>query len=496
MKRNIILCFVFVLASFLFAEGLENALVNAVNNEDYDAVVSLLNSGANPNGDISNPHLITPLGLACNKGNINIVRILLKNGADPNYKPKDNSSPYLFTVFGRQKAEIMQLLIDYGLKVNYVEPGQDHYAFGVVTLGHPKTLRVLIDAGLNINIKNKEGYTLTEWAKKTGHKECIDLLERKPFEESSDEEVILTNYDKLYYHMTHSINDNSENTIYTSESIFISKGTLKVITQGPYYSMKRYLVQFNTLSYSFPFIIEIGINENLNVNYDRYINQDLRICLSGYGTYIDNGIEIKTYKFCIDTRKVKKNLIEQNENLKKSNHIETPTSIETETNISNNKADSKNLLNRDYINFSILGGVSLNAIPVVDLNLKLLINKYMFIVIQGGTTAVNNVSQKISSKSMLSERTIGFGGYVKPIKAYKMNIFGYVSGGLVHNELKGGYIKNGIYTDSSFYFMLRACAGIDFPISQNFTMSVQDCFDYLFNLGFTDSINAGITIKI
>ena len=44
--------------------------------------------------------------------------------------------------------------------------------------------------------------------------------------------------------------------------------------------------------------------------------------------------------------------------------------------------------------------------------------------------------------------------------------------------------------------MLRACAGIDFPISQNFTMSVQDCFDYLFNLGFTDSINAGITIKI
>ena len=113
--KKIISCFLFLLTTFLFAENLENSLINAVNNEDYETVVSLLKLGANPNGDMAAPLVISPLGLACNKGNINIVRILLKNGANPNYKPKENSSPYFYTVMGAQQAEIMQLPIDYGL---------------------------------------------------------------------------------------------------------------------------------------------------------------------------------------------------------------------------------------------------------------------------------------------------------------------------------------------------------------------------------------------
>lgn len=152
--------------------------------------------------------------------------------------------------------------------------------------------------------------------------------------------------------------------------------------------------------------------------------------------------------------------------------------------------------NRDYLNFSLLGGISLQMKPMIDLNIKILLNPYIFIVLQGGVTPVSSESLRISSMPMLPEGTIGFGGCIKPIKAYKMNIFGYAAAGFAYAKLSGGYIKDGKYTDFSFYQMLRACIGLDFPINSWFAISVQDCFDYLINLDFSNSVSAGLTLKL
>ena len=167
--------------------------------------------------------------------------------------------------------------------------------------------------------------------------------------------------------------------------------------------------------------------------------------------------------------------------------------LQEEINVSEKKDNEPE---RDFINISILGGTSLQLKPIIDLNLKILINKYMYVVIQGGGTPVNSASSKILSNSIIPQGTIGFGGCIRPIKTYKMNIFGYASAGLASGTIKGGYIKDGKYTDTSLYPMIRACAGIDFPISNYFAISAQNCFDYLFNIGFTDSISAGITLKL
>ena len=493
--RKVLFGIIFLFSTFAFAESLENALINAVNNDDYNSVISLLNSGANPDGDLANPNAITPLGLACNKGNINIVSLLLKNGANPNYKPANNSSPFFYTVMGPQKPEIMKMLIDYGLNINKVEPGQDHYAFTVITLGHSKTLQILIDAGLNKNIRDKEGYSLLEWAKKVGRKDCIDILNQTPLNQSSNEEVTLVSYDKLYYQVTHNINDNSVSTIYLNESIFIPKGILKVVAQAPYYSVQRYLVQFDTHYYSGPFLIEVEQSQSLNITYNGFINQDLRLALIGYGTYSDNDIEKQTYRFKIDNREIQKNLIKQNisTDTREQNESKTTDFNDEPQNIETNETTT---IRRDYINLSILGGISFSKTPILDLNLKFLISNHIFIVLQGGATPANNACEKISSMNMLPEGTIGIGGYIKPIKTYQMNIFGYASAGFAKIELKGGYIRDGKYTDSSFYPMLRGCIGFDFPINNWCAISIQNCFDYLFNLGFTDSVSAGLTIQI
>ena len=170
---------------------------------------------------------------------------------------------------------------------------------------------------------------------------------------------------------------------------------------------------------------------------------------------------------------------------------ETVTSQEETSVTTTEKKKTKN----NITSLSLMGGISLQLKPILDLNLKFYLNKYTFVVLQIGGTPVNTSGEKFISFPLIPQGTIGFGGCITPIESYKMNIFGYAAAGIAYSKLKGGYIKDGIYTDSSLYFMLRACAGIDFPISEYFSIGIQDCFDYLINLGFTDSISAGVTFK-
>lgn len=497
MIKSFLLFFIlFLFTSFSYARSLENSLIDAVNDNNFNGVMECLDSGANPDGMVSDPNVISPLGLACNQGNINIVSLLLKRGANPNYKPEKNSSPYFYTIMGTEKPEIMQLLIDYGLNVNQVDAGQSHHAFMVVYLGHSKVLKILLDAGLNTDIKDKDGYTLADFAKKVGRKECYNLLTQKTIVQDTTD-VILINYDKLLYNLTHSINDNNENTIFLNESIFIPKGSLKVYKQVPYYGVKRYLVGFNTYYYSGCFIIEISEKDGLNVSYGKLINQDLRLCLIGYATYIEDDVEIQTYRFQIDTREIKINsliktekIIDSEEDTRGEEMVETVISEEEKA------IQSTTRSKEDIINFSVLGGLSLQDFkPMVDVNMKIWILQHVFAVIQGGWTAVNTDTEKISSASMMPEFTAGIGLNIKPFKAYQMNIFGYVSAGFSYLDLNCGWINNGKYETKSFYPMVRGCVGIDFPINSFLLISAQNCFDYEVNLGYTDNISIGCTIR-
>ena len=495
MKKSFLFFFIlFLFTSFLYARSLEGALIDAVNDNDYNGVKECLDSGANPDGMVSDPNVISPLGLACNQGNIDIVRLLLKKGASPNHKPEKNSSPFFYTIMGPEKPEIMQLLIDYGLNVNQIDPGQSHHAFMVVYLGHAKVLKILLDAGLNTEIKDKDGYTLADFAKKVGRQECYNLLTQKTITQDSSD-VVLISYDKLLYNLTHSINDNSENTIFLNESIFIQRGKLKVYKQVPYYGVKRYLVGFNTYYYSGCFIIEIPENDSLNVSYDKLVNQDLRLCLIGYATYTEDDVEIQTYCFQIDTREIKINsLIEPEKTVETEDEsrVEETVIQKEEEKTAQSTAKKKD----DVINFSVLGGLSLqNYKPMIDINMKIWMFPHVFTIIQGGWTAVNSNAQKISSVSMMPEFTAGFGFNIKPFKAYQMNFFGYASAGFSYLDLDCGWIYDGKYETKSFYPMVRGCVGIDFPVNSFLLISVQNCFDYEVNLGYTDHVSIGCTFR-
>lgn len=161
-----------------------------------------------------------------------------------------------------------------------------------------------------------------------------------------------------------------------------------------------------------------------------------------------------------------------------------------------NTVQDKNTSPEDIISFSLYGGVSFEAKPSIDLSIKIYCFPNMFILIQRGMIPASSTSLKISPSVMIPQSAVGLGGYIKPIKNYKMSLYGYGAIGLALMGLHGGHIKHDIYINTALYCLLRGCVGIDFPIVSDFVhLSIQNCFDYLIHLGFTNHINAGVTIK-
>lgn len=511
--KNFFLFIIFLSSSFLYALPLESSLVNAVNNGDYYTVEKLLNLGANPNGIVSDQNVISPLGLACNKGNIDIVSLLLKHGANPNYVPENNSSPFFYTIMGTEKPEILSLLVDYGLDINKLYSGQNHLAFSAILLGQTKVLKILIDSGLNINIKNDQGFTLSEWANHCGRKDCYEIITNKTTNVNSDD-VILIGYEKLLYNLSNSINDNSENPIYINESIFIPKDYLIVLDNDLYYFVKRYLVKFSYVYNSGAFIIELSEDERLNISYDKLIKQDLRLRFIGYATYIVDKVEILTYRFEIDDREIINPIIndssddvfassslndstdEKKYNLNEVNDsiVDQSLSDDNFNEVNDNLVDENNT--DDICNISVFGGMSFEKNPIFDINMKIWLEKYFFIFFQGGTTAINNVSQRISLQHMIPEFTTGLGLSLKPFKSYNFKFFCYGSLGGSYLDLIGGYINDDKYLQSKWYAITRIGVGFDIPITKTLLFSIQNCFDYQLTLNYTDHISIGVTFNV
>lgn len=126
-----------------------NPLVPCVEGGDYNAVARLIRGGADVNGTGS----WTPLALAAMKGHKDIVKLLLENGADPNYK-------------GRA-CDIPLIACTRGLGNWYSQGRFDDYAV---------IAQCLIDAGADVNGANRRGDVALDWAVHYKGGPVVDVL--------------------------------------------------------------------------------------------------------------------------------------------------------------------------------------------------------------------------------------------------------------------------------------------------------------------------------
>jgi ankyrin repeat protein len=147
------------------ASKLNDSLRDAVRNGDADKVSAALAAKADPNlfGKYSKNESV--LITAVRSGNLEIVNLLLKHGANPNRGTFTGSSAEflgataLFYAAGSGNAEIAKVLIDAGANVNVRTKGGFTPLMEAARSGSYEVAKLLIDRGANPNVKDSKERT-------------------------------------------------------------------------------------------------------------------------------------------------------------------------------------------------------------------------------------------------------------------------------------------------------------------------------------------------
>ena len=158
----------------------ENDFIKNIRTQNIDKIIENIESGVNINITIQDEHNITPLHIASQIGNINMVRILLSKGADPTITDSRGYNPFHLAAYhGHMK--ISSLLVNSMNmcknknrdieKISYMTP-----LHKAVSVGNYNIVNLLIKKGADISAKNGRGETVLHIASKKGDKDILSAL--------------------------------------------------------------------------------------------------------------------------------------------------------------------------------------------------------------------------------------------------------------------------------------------------------------------------------
>jgi uncharacterized protein len=159
---------------------------------DLDILEALLahNVGINEIGSTMEPPLIFAIRSAAGRSNGDMVRALIKAGADVNAGDSAGTPALIVTVRDSGNAEVVRLLLGAGARVNAKDRQGDTALIAAVReflpggkvavkealRRNPEVIRALLDAGADVSVKDERGHTASDLAKRAGNKDIIQLL--------------------------------------------------------------------------------------------------------------------------------------------------------------------------------------------------------------------------------------------------------------------------------------------------------------------------------
>ena len=166
------------IALALFAGGARAQLPDpvrfgiAVESGDMRAVQAWLDQGLPP--DFLADRIGTGLMIAAWEGNVPMMDLFVKRGANVNRVNKDGEQALMFAAW-RGHVEAVRWLLDRGAQINRtgLQWSALHYA---VFAGHEKASKALIARGANINARSTNGSTPLMMAAREGHEDLATLL--------------------------------------------------------------------------------------------------------------------------------------------------------------------------------------------------------------------------------------------------------------------------------------------------------------------------------
>lgn len=131
-------------------------LICAVRANDLHTINQLFNAGYSVNK--SDGWGWTPLLEAVDRGNFNMVRVLLEHGADPYYVAFSRKENPIMLSVRSGYYDIVQLFLDYGISPNFNI--EDRSVLHLASDNHhPDIVNLLIDRGADVNVQDNYGKT-------------------------------------------------------------------------------------------------------------------------------------------------------------------------------------------------------------------------------------------------------------------------------------------------------------------------------------------------
>jgi ankyrin repeat protein len=131
------------------------ALHWAVRADDLAKVESLLAAGADAKAQ--DRYGLTPVRLACENANAQILRRLLDAGADPNSPDPQGTTALMIAARTEGGTEAVKLLLERGAAVNAVDSVHSTALMWAVRSNHPEVLDLLIHHDAEINARTRKG---------------------------------------------------------------------------------------------------------------------------------------------------------------------------------------------------------------------------------------------------------------------------------------------------------------------------------------------------
>ncbi len=145
-------------------EGAAKSLVQAAEEGNLELVKKLIAQGADVNASAGDKPWAPLIAAAC-AGHTQVVKLLLENGSKVNAGDPYGYTPLHYAIWCDDE-EAVRMLVAAGADINRRTSEQNEYNafFEAVWNGHKGIIKTFIDAGANVNYKDAYGYTPLHYA--------------------------------------------------------------------------------------------------------------------------------------------------------------------------------------------------------------------------------------------------------------------------------------------------------------------------------------------
>ena len=165
-------------------DSLDDRLINAARHGDIKFAKHMLDSGANANAidvNVIDVYEQSPLHWAVmTYRNVEMTKLLLRHGANPNARDSEDETPLHFVVRVRDAAKnpvaVIKLLLKSGADIDAISTSGQTPLYWAIVARNTDAAEFLLNQGANPNIGDSKGETPLYWALRKGLKDTAKLL--------------------------------------------------------------------------------------------------------------------------------------------------------------------------------------------------------------------------------------------------------------------------------------------------------------------------------